>query len=181
MSNTSYTLHYWPGIPGRGEFVRLAFEASGTPYTEDLGVPSLQAHLLSTAATGAPPHFAPPLLEIVHGGAGSGGGAPPARRGATRAAKARKTDAGQSAGAGAAADADAGAGAGEDAPRAHAFVSQTPAILALVGPWLGLAGDVDGEDAFAREVRRAQVGQLVCTALDLTNEAHDVRARSTLY
>jgi glutathione S-transferase len=25
----AYELHYWPGIPGRGEFVRLALEAAG--------------------------------------------------------------------------------------------------------------------------------------------------------
>lgn len=32
MSNNEYTLHYHGGIPGRGEFVRLAFEYTGTPY-----------------------------------------------------------------------------------------------------------------------------------------------------
>jgi glutathione S-transferase len=31
-----YELFYWPGIPGRGEFVRLAFEAAGAPY-DDVG------------------------------------------------------------------------------------------------------------------------------------------------
>ncbi len=29
-----YELHYWPGIQGRGEFVRLAFEAAGAPYVD---------------------------------------------------------------------------------------------------------------------------------------------------
>jgi glutathione S-transferase len=29
-----YELFYWPGIQGRGEFVRLAFEAAGVPYDE---------------------------------------------------------------------------------------------------------------------------------------------------
>jgi len=29
-----YELFYWPGIQGRGEFVRLAFEATGTPYLD---------------------------------------------------------------------------------------------------------------------------------------------------
>ncbi|MCJ1339642.1 hypothetical protein MMC09_004932 [Bachmanniomyces sp. S44760] len=33
-SNDPYELLYWPGIPGRGEFVRLAFEATKTPYTD---------------------------------------------------------------------------------------------------------------------------------------------------
>ena len=32
MSRHEYTLHYHGGIPGRGEFVRLAFEYTGTPY-----------------------------------------------------------------------------------------------------------------------------------------------------
>lgn len=31
-----YELFYWPGIQGRGEFVRLAFEDAGVPY-EDVG------------------------------------------------------------------------------------------------------------------------------------------------
>jgi len=29
-----YELYYWPGFPGRGEFVRLALEAIGTPYRD---------------------------------------------------------------------------------------------------------------------------------------------------
>lgn len=27
-------LHYWPGLPGRGEFVRLVLEAAGQPYID---------------------------------------------------------------------------------------------------------------------------------------------------
>ena len=30
----SYELHYWPGIQGRGEFVRLALEAAGARYVD---------------------------------------------------------------------------------------------------------------------------------------------------
>ena len=30
----AYELHYWPGIPGRGEFVRLALEAAGADYVD---------------------------------------------------------------------------------------------------------------------------------------------------
>ena len=33
-SDPPYRLFYWPGIQGRGEFVRLAFEASGVPYVD---------------------------------------------------------------------------------------------------------------------------------------------------
>jgi len=29
-----YKLVYWPGIQGRGEFIRLAFEAAGVPYVD---------------------------------------------------------------------------------------------------------------------------------------------------
>jgi len=33
-TETQYELLYHGGIPGRGEFVRLAFEAAGVPYTD---------------------------------------------------------------------------------------------------------------------------------------------------
>lgn len=67
----AYQLHYWPGIQGRGEFVRLALEAAGTPYVdvargrEDAGQgePALLA-LLHDSDSAHPP-FAPPVL--VHG------------------------------------------------------------------------------------------------------------------
>jgi len=36
-TSSAFKLIYWPGMPGRGEFVRLAFEATGTPY-EDTGL-----------------------------------------------------------------------------------------------------------------------------------------------
>jgi len=29
-----YTLYYWPGIPGRGEFIRLALEDAGADYAD---------------------------------------------------------------------------------------------------------------------------------------------------
>jgi glutathione S-transferase len=29
-----YSLHYWPGIPGRGEFIRLALEDAGAGYAD---------------------------------------------------------------------------------------------------------------------------------------------------
>ena len=58
----TYELWYWDGIPGRGEFVRLALEAGGIPYTEPprerdgvLG-PDLAAERLH-------PPFAPPYLK----------------------------------------------------------------------------------------------------------------------
>jgi glutathione S-transferase len=33
-TNPPYELLYWPSIPGRGEFVRLAFEAAGVSYKD---------------------------------------------------------------------------------------------------------------------------------------------------
>ena len=76
-----YELLYHPGIPGRGEFVRLPLEASGTPYT-DLAVEQkdgyaevqricMDAQSLESDA-GNPPVFAPPALR-VKGGRADGG------------------------------------------------------------------------------------------------------------
>ncbi|GJJ07708.1 hypothetical protein Clacol_001913 [Clathrus columnatus] len=45
-------------------------------------------------------------------------------------------------------------------------LSQTPAILAYIGPKLGLGG--------SNEYEHATINQLTLTALDLSNEAHDV-------
>jgi glutathione S-transferase len=38
----AYALHYWPGIQGRGEFVRLALEAAGAPYVDVARAPKEQ-------------------------------------------------------------------------------------------------------------------------------------------
>jgi glutathione S-transferase len=59
-----YQLFYWPGIQGRGEFVRLALEEAGAEY-EDIartaGVPALMAAL--EQADNVHPAFAPPVLK----------------------------------------------------------------------------------------------------------------------
>jgi glutathione S-transferase len=62
----TYQLHYWPGIQGRGEFVRLALEAAGAPYVDVARLPASEGggaralgHQLTTLA---PPPFAPPVL-----------------------------------------------------------------------------------------------------------------------
>jgi len=55
-------LWYWPSIPGRGEFVRLALEAAGVPYRDrarDEGVEALVADM--KARHGIKP-FAPPYI-----------------------------------------------------------------------------------------------------------------------
>ncbi|KAI0370629.1 glutathione S-transferase C-terminal-like protein [Pilatotrama ljubarskyi] len=61
-----YVLYYWPEIPGRGEYVRLALEYAGIPYTERLTNDVLET-VSSTAKVGAPPHFAPPALQLPSG------------------------------------------------------------------------------------------------------------------
>ena len=33
-ASESYDLLYWPGMPGRGEHIRLCFEETGTPYND---------------------------------------------------------------------------------------------------------------------------------------------------
>ncbi|KAI0355880.1 glutathione S-transferase-like protein [Trametes cingulata] len=60
-----YVLYYWSGIPGRGEYVRLALEYAGIPYTERSS--DLMETLSSTTKVGAPPHFAPPALQLPSG------------------------------------------------------------------------------------------------------------------
>jgi len=65
----AYELFYWPGIQGRGEFVRLALEDSGTAYTdvarqsesEGGGVPALMKLMQNTGLEHPP--FAPPFLR----------------------------------------------------------------------------------------------------------------------
>ena len=60
----SYELFYWPGIPGRGEFVRLALEAAGAAYVDVArrdGVAALMAAMGDKAQVRPP--FAPPFLR----------------------------------------------------------------------------------------------------------------------
>lgn len=60
----NYELWYWNGIPGRGEFVRLALEAGGIPYRDCAREPDVGAAGLMTdmAADRDCPPFAPPYL-----------------------------------------------------------------------------------------------------------------------
>jgi glutathione S-transferase len=61
----AYELYYWPGIQGRGEFVRLALEEAGAEYVDVArgpgGVAAMQ-RLMDGAAAAQPP-FAPPFLR----------------------------------------------------------------------------------------------------------------------
>ena len=72
VSAMTYELHYWPTIPGRGEFVRLALEAAGAPYIDvargaesaGQGLPALLRHLPGGALAArsvTPPSFTPPF------------------------------------------------------------------------------------------------------------------------
>ncbi|KAI0676270.1 glutathione S-transferase C-terminal-like protein [Trametes maxima] len=60
-----YVLYYWPGLPGRGEYIRLALEYAGIPYQEKHE--DIMGTLWSPAKTGTPPHFAPPALQLPSG------------------------------------------------------------------------------------------------------------------
>lgn len=74
-----YDLLYHPGIPGRAEYIRLCFEATGTPYTDIAvekkdGYNEVQAICMNDGLESAdqnPPVFAPPALRIP--GAGKDG------------------------------------------------------------------------------------------------------------
>jgi len=60
-----YELYYWPSIPGRGEFVRLALEDAGADYVDVARRPrglAAMKHMMESAAVKHPP-FAPPFLR----------------------------------------------------------------------------------------------------------------------
>jgi glutathione S-transferase len=88
----TYELFYWPGIQGRGEFVRLAFEDAGVPYDDvgrrpeeegggvaaierlleepgpwltPLGPPALRHGKVVVAQTAAILQYVAPLLDLV--------------------------------------------------------------------------------------------------------------------
>jgi|SRR5437588_7791492 len=59
-----YELYYWPGIQGRGEYVRLALEEAGADYVDvargERGTAAMMR--MMEARSGTPP-FAPPFLK----------------------------------------------------------------------------------------------------------------------
>jgi glutathione S-transferase len=61
-----YELYYWPGIQGRGEFIRLALEDAGANYVDVArgsdGMEVLKRVLAGEEGGG--PHFAPPVLKV---------------------------------------------------------------------------------------------------------------------
>jgi glutathione S-transferase len=65
VTTHAYELYYWPGIQGRGEFVRLALEQADVPYVDVARQPKgmgAMLKLLERAADGLQP-FAPPFLK----------------------------------------------------------------------------------------------------------------------
>jgi len=65
----TYQLHYWPGLQGRGEFIRLALEEAGADYVDVVRLPKEQgggagALMKAMADPDQPfPPFAPPFLK----------------------------------------------------------------------------------------------------------------------
>lgn len=59
----AYELFYWPGIQGRGEFVRLALEEAGAEYVDVARRQGGMDLLMSALETEAHPAFAPPFLR----------------------------------------------------------------------------------------------------------------------
>ena len=59
-----YELYYWPGIQGRGEFIRLALEEAAADYVDvargKRGTPAMMKMMEARSAT---PPFAPPFLK----------------------------------------------------------------------------------------------------------------------
>src|SRR3990170_415244 len=60
-----YELYYWPGIQGRGEFVRLALEDAGASYDDVARRKGGMDRMLAMMNSGRDkrPPFAPPFLK----------------------------------------------------------------------------------------------------------------------
>ncbi|KAK3941279.1 hypothetical protein QBC46DRAFT_259085 [Diplogelasinospora grovesii] len=64
-----YHLIYWPGLPGRGEHIRLALEEAGAEYTDTAHIPGAVNEVLAHVKGEIPddginiPSFAPPILQ----------------------------------------------------------------------------------------------------------------------
>ncbi len=60
-----YQLYYWPGIQGRGEFVRLALEDAGAAYDDVARAKAGMDKMMAMMNGGRDKHppFAPPFLK----------------------------------------------------------------------------------------------------------------------
>ena len=64
MARPTYELFYWPGIQGRGEFVRLVLEEAGASYVDVARGPGGVRKLLAALEGELAPYaFAPPVLR----------------------------------------------------------------------------------------------------------------------
>jgi glutathione S-transferase len=68
VASPLYELYYWPGIPGRGEFVRLALEEAAAPYLDIARLPKsrgggVAAMMKMLRSAGPLEPFAPPFLK----------------------------------------------------------------------------------------------------------------------
>ncbi|WP_020654142.1 glutathione S-transferase [Massilia niastensis] len=59
-----YELYYWPGIQGRGEFVRLALEEAGAGYVDVARRQGGTDLLMAALEVEEYPSFAPPFLKV---------------------------------------------------------------------------------------------------------------------
>jgi glutathione S-transferase len=57
-----YELYYWPGIQGRGEYIRLALEEAGADYA-DVARERGTSAMMRMMENGRAPPFAPPFLK----------------------------------------------------------------------------------------------------------------------
>ncbi len=66
MAQPKHELYYWPGIQGRGEYVRLAYEEAGFPYVDVArrkdGMNEMLAFIAGKKKGMLP--FAPPFLKV---------------------------------------------------------------------------------------------------------------------
>lgn len=70
QDDAQFELIYWPGIPGRGELIRLLFEEAGVAYndiakTPDVAIPAVMGYMSpeNLGDDDSPPVFAPPVLR----------------------------------------------------------------------------------------------------------------------
>ena len=68
MSDAKFELYYWPGIPGRGEFVRLVLEEAGADWVDVGLLPEAQGGgakaITAMISKGSVPAYAPPVLKV---------------------------------------------------------------------------------------------------------------------
>src|SRR5258708_31530923 len=62
-SSMRYQLYYWPGIQGRGEYVRLALEEAGAAYSDVARSGNGTGAMMKMMEAEGTPPFAPPFLK----------------------------------------------------------------------------------------------------------------------